>query len=261
MQRPSITLLRCDYLQTTFRSTECLEHVLNIGDYQFAGASNEAAILNLLDPRLRTNTSSVAWAYFVAGSLAGHRGDARPDFAPFQDKKTDLDYQNPILEVGTASKEDIAEIVSTIEEKCINEMGHKVVILAGDYQTFKNIICLKQQHRETTKWLCPVPGEWHWWVHALMAIHQTWFDVLFVHLIETDGFCSHTVINRWDSVEKFAHYRFFHETFTCAALEYLKQVVPEFALKTPTMLEKACAKNQGPCLLRIVIEMIYQQDV
>jgi hypothetical protein len=252
--------LRCDYLQTTFITTECLEHVLNIGDYQFPGASNEGAIEYLLNATERVSTSSVAWAYFLEGALAGFRGDARPDFEPPNEKKTDIIYQDPILEVGTASKEDISEIVSTIELKCITQQQHKVVILAGDYQTFKGIICFKQQHRETTKWLAPVPGEWHWWVHALMAIHQVWFDVLFVRLID-DGFCSHTVIEKWDSVEKFAHYRFFHETFICAALEYLKQVVPEFALKTPTMLEKACAKNQGPCLLRIVIEMIYQQDV
>ena len=156
-----------------------------------------------------------------------------------------------VYQDGAASDDDTYRVISTIEQKRIAELAHQVVV--SDYKTPKNMFCLEQQHRETTKWLRPVPGEWHWWVHALMAIHQTWFDVLFVHLIETDGFCSHTVINRWGSVEKFAHYRFFHETFICAALEYLKQAVPEFALKTPTMLEKACAKNQGPCVQRIVI--------
>jgi hypothetical protein len=44
------------------------------------GASNDTALVYFLDANVRNNTSSIAWAYFVDGALAGFRGDARSDF-------------------------------------------------------------------------------------------------------------------------------------------------------------------------------------
>jgi hypothetical protein len=64
-----------------------------------------------------------------------------------------------VYQDGTASDDDTSRVVSTIEQKRIAELAHQVVV--GDYKTPKNRLCLKHQQRETTKRLCPAPGEWH----------------------------------------------------------------------------------------------------
>jgi hypothetical protein len=68
-----------------------------------------------------------------------------------------------VYQDGTASDDNTSRVVSTIEQKRIAELAHQVVV--GDYKTLKNRLrlklCLKQQQRETTKRLCPAPGEWH----------------------------------------------------------------------------------------------------
>ena len=138
--------------------------------------------------------------------------------------------------------------MSTVYNKCIIELHFKVVLLAGDFQTFKGLVMFKKRHPETTRWLCPVPGDFHWWVHSVMAIHEIWWDVIFMRLHDEDEFGLNTVIEKWDSVEKFDKYRFFHETIICAALQYLHEVVPDFALTSPHRLEDLCKANEGPSL-------------
>ena len=154
-------------------------------------------------------------------------------------------YQPPILDCGTASIADIRTIVGVVEDECINRHGCKVVILMGDFQTFKNLVRFKLQHPETTRWLCPVPGEWHWWVHSLMAIHKSWFPVLFENINDVGDLCYISVNEVWSNVEKLNPYKFFHNTFICGAMQYLNEILPPFLIKNPNILMDMCAENGG----------------
>ena len=50
----------------------------------------------------------------------------------------------------------------------------------GDQQTYSRMVWLKIYHPSRYAWLLPLPGEFHFTVHVLMALHQLW-DVALVH--------------------------------------------------------------------------------
>ena len=78
-----------------------------------------------------------------------------------------------------------------------------------------------------------------------MAINQEWWHTNFSELNGKGEFCEKGVEQRWDSVEKFNRYKFFHETYIITAMEYLADVVPASALKSPTMFAGTCKDNKG----------------
>ena len=103
---------------------------------QYAGASNEAAYAHLVDSDMRAVNNNLMWDYFVSISVEGIRVDERPDYWSPNESKTRVVYQELLLDVGTASRYDIAAIITAVHKQCVVENGCKVVLLAGDLQTF-----------------------------------------------------------------------------------------------------------------------------
>ena len=221
------------------------EFQLNVGGYAYTGASNEAAYAHLMDCDLRSFNNNCMWGYYVSVSAEGIRVDERPNYWPVNENKTRVVYREPLLGVGTASRSDIATIIATVHKKCVVEQGFKVVLLVGDFQTFGHMVRWNKMNKTGNSWMCPVPGEWHWWVHSLMAINQEWWDTNFSRLNAQGEFCEKGVEQKWDGVEKFNRYKFFHETYIIAAMQYLTEIVPAFAMKSPSMLVETCKENKG----------------
>ena len=75
--------------------------------------------------------------------------------------------------------------------------------------------------------------------------NQEWWDKNFSKLNGKLEFCEKGVGQHWDGVENFNRFKFFHETYIIAAVEYLTEIVPAFAMKSPTMLVETCKENKG----------------
>ena len=88
-------------------------------------------------------------------------------------------------------------------------------------------------------------GEWHWWVHTLMAINQEWWDTNFSKLNSKFESCRKGVEQHRGGVETFNRFKLFHETYITAAMENLNEIVPAFSMKSPTMLVETCVDNEG----------------
>ena len=108
-----------------------------------------------------------------------------------------------------------------MHKKCVIDRGFKVVLLAGDFQTFGHIVRWNKQNQPSPSWMYPVPGEWHWWVQSLVAINQEWWDTNFSKLNCKCEFCEKGVGQHWDGVEKFNRFKFLHETYIIEAMEYI----------------------------------------
>ena len=79
-----------------------------------------------------------------------------------------------------------------------------------------------------------------------MAINQECWDTNISKLNGKFDFCEKGVEQHWGGDEKFNRFKFFHETYIIAAMEYLNQIVPVVAMKSPTMLTETCMGNKGP---------------
>ena len=151
------------------------------------------------------------WGYFADMSLQGSRVGERPNYWPPNGSKTRVVYLAPLLEIGTASREGVDAIVADVYKKCVLQDGASVVLVAGDFQNFGHLVRWNKLHPYAS-WMRPVPGEWHWWAHSLMAINKEWWHTNVSKINGKGEFCDKGVEQKWGSVEKFNRYKFFRET-------------------------------------------------
>ena len=125
--------------------------------------------------------------------------------------------------------------------------GFEHLLAIGDQQTFSRAIFSKRRNPLWGQMYTVLPGEWHFAVHALMAVHSLfWCPLLCWFAEEGHGdFCVKTVIGKWDSVVRFDDYRFFHETLIVAMLVFLNELVPDAVLADPDGLREALKNNSG----------------
>lgn len=219
----------------------------NLGSYTSSGLSNDAAFNFLMDKSLRKYHNDVCWHYYSRLIKKGTSIVARPEHYPINDEKTQVIYMPPLLDCGTAKSYDISLILSTIQENLVRKEGKSFVLVAGDFQTYGLMVRFKKENKEHAEWLVPVPGEWHAWVHALMAIHEKWYIVVLQKIVEDDSFCNGTVAEKWDSVEKFNRYKFCYEAFIIGATKFLNELIPQIYWDAPTVLLRAVRRNKGAC--------------
>jgi hypothetical protein len=148
-----------------------------------------------------------------------------------------------IPDVGTAAYGDVQKFLNTaIDEMRARGLEH--VFACGDQQTFIRIVFSKRFSPVQYSMITPCPGEWHFCVHVLMAIHLLHWKP-FLSWFNTRGFCQKTVIYKWDSVVRYDDYKFFHEAIIAGCLEYLKQVVPRAVLENIGAFKQNCSRNKG----------------
>ena len=95
-------------------------------------------------------------------------------------------------------------------------------------------------------WVVPFPGEFHFVVHLLMAIHILWYTQLVGYVLLHSGVSTESIVEKWDSVEKYNRHRFFYEALIVGALEYLKEVIPKELMSDPVALLQRAKRNKGP---------------
>ena len=197
----------------------------------------------------------VAWSFYVgillstASSLCllNHPNEFDPASA------SHLDWQPHIPDVGTAAYRDVTKYLDKAIAVSVSK-GYSHIMACGDQQTYNRIIFCKMNSPVKYASLTPIPGEWHFTVHCLMALHQlhwSWFLCWFV--LETQGnFCTKTVIEKWDSVVRYNDYLFFHETIIAGIFQYLKEVVPPAVLRDKDVLFANAKANAGESLVQLL---------
>eukprot|EP00966_Prymnesium_polylepis_P201730 4674348-Prymnesium_polylepis.2 len=112
----------------------------------------------------------------------------------------------------------------------------------GDQQTFSRMMFLKLFNPERYAWLLPLSGEFHFTVHALMAVHILWY-ACFIKWVVFQLDCTKTIKGLWTSVELYKYYDHFYQMVIGCLAEYVEEVVPAELLHQPEALMRAVSDN------------------
>ena len=189
---------------------------------------------------------TTVWMGFMALALAGGAGSCgdilqRP--AGMAPEESHFVYMPPELDVGTAKYVDIDHMVSVIHTLFFHTMlPASMVLTVGDQQTYHRLFWKKKYQESRFNWLLPLPGEFHFTVHTLMAIHTLWYRSLAQWVIQELGW-EKTVPEKWTSVEEWHHYDRFYQLLVWGLTAYLVARVPRHLLHQPEQLMHLFREN------------------
>ena len=141
----------------------------------------------------------------------------------------------PTVAVHDESLTELAEALSS-----------QVLELQSHYE--KDMRWQKIYNPDRWTWMLPLPGEWHFSVHVLMALHKLWFRPLVENLIIGLSF-SKTIKDTWTSVEVYVYYDRFYQLLISACTDYLRHVVPQQYQQDPRLLLEAVSRNHAAVYL------------
>ena len=209
--------------------------------------SNRFAALHRFDPRSTAfaNLRLLSWQTFIAQAAAGLDILTHPAVhaAP---PRTVTVYQEPVLNVNTASYQDIDTSTQFISDRKL--AGSEMILIVGDQQLYIRLLWQKIYNPDRWTWMLPLPGEWHFSVHVLMALHKLWFRPLVEKLIIGLSF-SKTIKDTWTSVEVYVYYDRFYQLLISACADYLRHVVPQQYQQDPRLLLEAVSRNHAAVYL------------
>jgi hypothetical protein len=139
-------------------------------------------------------------------------------------------------------------------------LGLQLCFVVGDQQSYSRMIFLKRKEPDFLDWVIPLPDDFHFIVHALMAIHQLWWFALVRWVVMDVGVCMKTCgagekPEKWSSVEKYNNYRFLYELLIVSLMTYLKEAVPAGLLGNYAVLSGLAAQNKGAT---IILRFLYE---
>ena len=159
-------------------------------------------------------------------------------------------YMDPVLNVGTAAYADVDLVLKVIFNfyfiTCV--MPAAIVLLVGDQQSYNRMIWQKKLSPKLNDWYVPLPGEFHFVVHVLMAIHRLWFVALSSWANDALGWHK-TIKEDWTSVEEWHHYDRFYQLLIAVLTAYLLEIVPSRMLLQPVLLRDAVAGNASASMI------------
>ena len=138
------------------------------------------AIRPLFDPlhAASTNLKNQAWRGFMGVALQGGDILGRPDVP--KPERSEMIFEEPIMDAGTAAYSDVDRWLGAVKRMylflitlpilAVSEAA-SMVMAVGDQQTWSRMLWLKLYHPSRYDWLLPLPGEFHFTYHALMAMH------------------------------------------------------------------------------------------
>ena len=112
-------------------------------------------------------------------------------------------------------------------------------VVIGDQQSYSRMVWLMRREPQSFSSLVPFPGDFHFVVHMLMAIHILWWKPLISWLVHETGFCVESTTEDWSSVELYNRYRFLYEAMIVGILAYILEVIPRHLLEQPRLLLRA----------------------
>jgi hypothetical protein len=88
----------------------------------------------------------------------------------------------------TKTYEDIEYILENFRVNYIVPYDRICAILGGDFQVWDRMFMLHRKHPQKYHWLVPVPGEWHWLWHILIAIYKLFYHTILLPFSRVIGF-------------------------------------------------------------------------
>ena len=197
------------------------------------------------------------WMAFIALALNTDTGTCgnilrRPTAAA--PEESHIIYMPPELDIGTAKYADIDHMVQVIDNYYFHAMLPASMVLAvGDQQSYHRLFWQKKYHQKRYNWLLPLPGEFHFTVHALMAIHKLWYRSLSQKVVEELRW-QKTVKEDWTSVEEWHHYDRFYQLLIWGLTAFLVARVPRHILQSP---EQLMQRFRGNATMLHVVRFLY----
>ena len=142
-----------------------------------------------------------------------------------------------LINVGTHITVDAQKIIDHVRKQC--GVGQKKLI-AGDMQTFKNILFIKLRDPEANNDWVPIAGEWHLTAHFLDGmVRKNWrqiYEPIALHFdikgLQYKLVTKHTSIRlRWTMI------------IGNAGLKWLRSIFGEDGIKDPLKLLEQCKLN------------------
>jgi hypothetical protein len=216
------------------------------------------SIRHQFNPHAPANVAlkDVSWRSFLRIARAGGDITAHPDVA--KPERSRFIFETPVLDAGTAAYKDVDRFLTAVRmmflfliglPQCAWRAAASVVLVVGDQQTYSRMLWLKLYHPSKYDWVVPLPGEFHFTVHALMAIHKLWWRSLIRWVVTKLG-AHNTIKHVWTSVEECKHYDHVYRLAILTLAMYLAEVVPISMLYSPVQLRRAVRAN-GAALLAI----------
>mmetsp|Transcript_2311 Transcript_2311/g.6905 ORF Transcript_2311/g.6905 Transcript_2311/m.6905 type:complete len:527 (+) Transcript_2311:59-1639(+) len=227
------------------------------------GGGNARAVRILTDFSTHEDYRDAIWKSFVSLSSQGDNRGGSACFALLAHPKYDpqgpsrLVFQRHVgTTYGTALYEDNQRVLNHIQQYMCATLGMKLIIVVGDQQSFSRMVGLKRQFPLDNMKIVPFPGEFHFAVHLLMAVHILCREALVDRLIELTGICRRTCSeSKWDSVEKYNHYCFLYEALIVGIFTYLRSFLsPAQLANYPLLLFQARDSPGAVVLLKFLLD-------
>ena len=154
----------------------------------------------------------------------------------------------PVMGVLTGAYADVQKTLTVMNHHLIDKLGLRLVFVHGDQQSFSRMVYLKYSEGKLYDWLVPLPGDWHFVVHALMSIHHPksgWWATLISWFPHVAGLCPDSIVDDWTSVEKYNTYCAFYECVILSIVQYVHDVVPPFYIDHPSVLLAMLAEHKS----------------
>ena len=90
----------------------------------------------------------------------------------------------------TKSYADIQHILELFRLNYIVPFNRFFAVIGGDFQVWDRLFQLHRNNPVMYHWFIPVPGEWHWLWHILIAIYKTFYKTILLPFSQIIGFRS-----------------------------------------------------------------------
>lgn len=87
-------------------------------------------------------------------------------------QKSDITWLPALPNLQTLSYKDIELVLENFYTNFILPYGRLFAAIGGDFQVWDRLFMLHRRNPIKYHWLIPVPGEWHWQWHILIAIYR-----------------------------------------------------------------------------------------
>ena len=103
---------------------------------------------------------------------------------------SDVTFLKPLFDLQTLSYEDILAVVDNFYKTYMEPVGRQFAVTVGDYQVWEKLFLLHVESPEKFKWMIPMPGEWHWTWHIIIAIFRIYYISILLPFATIIGFLS-----------------------------------------------------------------------
>jgi hypothetical protein len=86
--------------------------------------------------------------------------------------RSKLCFGNPVMDCLTGAYVDVDQTLSVIRKYVTETLGMRLAVVWGDQQSYSRMLHLSIAGGADFQWMIPAPGEFHFLVHALMALHK-----------------------------------------------------------------------------------------